>query len=93
MLQKKGVSGKNKGNLQREIPCSVTTVRPLEIVSGQVEELLRMDKLVASNRRYTNSFTLNEAFKDSMWKKIAVDAGGGMTKAIVSTVNVEKLQS
>ena len=68
-------------------------MRPLEIVSGQVEELLRMDKLLASSRRYKIPFTLNKAFKDSIGEKIAVDAGGGITKAVISTVNVENSQS
>ena len=38
-------------------------------------------------------FYPNEAFTDSIGEKVAVNAGGGITKAIISTVNVEKPQS
>ena len=77
----------------RDIPINVMEARPLEMVSVTMAQNLRTGKFVPSEKRFRKSWNWHEAFTESALYKTAIDAGGGSTKGIISSVNVAKPQS
>ena len=84
---------KGKDEIIRKIRVVVTTIRPLECVLTTVSSLLRNGKLLDSKLRFHSPVKLHENFKDIILEKVSADKGGGSSKMIVNTVNVEKPQS
>ena len=85
----------SKGNLEviRAVKVLVTTIRPMECVVNCTYSLLQTGKLLNLSQRFRSPVKLEKSFKDIILFKIALDAGGGSSKAIISPINVEKPQS
>ena len=84
---------KGKLELKRLMKVVVQTIRPLECVLTKMFSLLDMGKLLKSTERFWSPIQLHKSFKDLVLWKVAVDAGGDMTKGTISCANVDKPQS
>ena len=78
--------------INRDVSISVARCRPKELCMLQLTELLQKDQFCAADQKYAVPFHVDETFNDSALFKFALDAGGGSTKAILNSVNVENPQ-
>ena len=92
-LQKKASAGNKKKKIFRDLPITVTEVRPLELVAITTRDNLKNGKYVKGSKRYKTNFEVDDKFKDTVMQKIGIDAGNGSTKAILNAVNVHDPQS
>ena len=90
-LQKK--TSVSKGvDIHRDVATNVTRCRPMEIIMLQLSELLRSKQFRPSSEKCKTPFTVDDSYSDAAMIKFAIDAGGGSTKAVLNSVNVENPQ-